>query len=462
MKLIKKSIFIILLFFCLVSFVTAKDYDGVFGIYRMELHGKSGTFTLSMLNEIGNKFIPVLNPMDNSSGTLLYLKSGSRVYPLSKLGGAPVVQNMTSNNATITYNIKNVADVNLNFSFVSSETGMFTEDSDLVIVDVLVKNTTRKTNVYSLRGVFDTLLGENSISHFSSSNLNSINSEVLFNSMYADKWIKSSDGINSIKFLLDGETITHPSSVVVANRDILKVDTWEPRIVPGRGFNSLFSLNNSAIGITWGNYKVAPGKTFGVRFYISGATGSVEPSDVTSNFFTSGKAVQNAALVAESDKLITEEMVEYVVVSTDETDNNAEGKSKEKDTLEESGEVVSVSEGKESTEDEYVDELVEDDIVDEYVEDDIVEDEPIVNEEDVVQEEQSSEVNYIEDEYSQENLDETNLPYVEITPEKLNLEYVTQLIKEIEELEQNPELYDAGRILYLHTELDAILEKLEQ
>ena len=57
---------------------------------------------------------------------------------------------------------------------------------------------------------------------------------------------------------------------------------------------------------------------------------------------------------------------------------------------------------------------------------------------------------------------ENNLPYVEITPEKLNLEYVGELIKEIELLEQNPELYDASRILYLHTELDAILEILEQ
>ena len=58
--------------------------------------------------------------------------------------------------------------------------------------------------------------------------------------------------------------------------------------------------------------------------------------------------------------------------------------------------------------------------------------------------------------------DEGNLPFVEITPEKLNLEYVAQLIKEIEELEKNPELYDAARILYLHTELDTILEILER
>lgn len=434
MKLIKKSIFVTLLFFCLVSFVVAKDYDGVFGIYRMELHEKSGTFTLSMLNEVGNKFIPVFNPMDNSSGTLLYLKSGSRVYPLSKLGGVPVVQSMTSSNATISYNIKNVAEVNFVFSFVSSETGMFSEDADLVIVDVLVKNITRKTNVYSLRGVFDTLFGENTTSHFSTNNLKLINSEILFNSMYSDKWIKSSDGINSIKFLLDGETITHPSSVIVANRDILKVDTWEPRVVPGRGFNSLFSINNSAIGITWGNYKLAPGKTFGVRFYISGATDSLEPRDVTSKFFTSGKALQNAAFVAESDKLKAEDAVEYVVLSTDENSEDSKSDSDE--------DVVSVSEGSESTEDEALNddsEYLEEDYYEEILDD--------------------SNVNDYEEEVS---YDEGNLPYVEITPEKLNLEYVSQLIEEIEELEKNPELYDAGRILYLHTELDAILEKLEQ
>ena len=61
-----------------------------------------------------------------------------------------------------------------------------------------------------------------------------------------------------------------------------------------------------------------------------------------------------------------------------------------------------------------------------------------------------------------EDVADGNLPYVEITPEKLNLEYVEELIKEIEELEQNPEMYDAGRILYLHTELDAILKILEE
>ena len=177
MKLIKKYFFILLVILFVSSFAFAKDFDGVFGIYRMELHEKSGTFTLSMLDNEGEKYIPVFNSLDNSSGTLFYLKSGSKVYPLSKLGGVPVIQNMNDNTATITYNIKNEAEVNLIFSFCSSESGTFTEYSDLVVVDVLVKNISKKTQLYSLRGVFDTFLGENTVSHFSTQSINSLNSE---------------------------------------------------------------------------------------------------------------------------------------------------------------------------------------------------------------------------------------------------------------------------------------------
>jgi hypothetical protein len=160
----------------------------------------------------------------------------------------------------------------------------------------------------------------------------------------------------------------------------------------------------------------------------------LEPRDVTSKFFTSGKALQNAAFVAESDKLKAEDAVEYVVLSTDENSEDSKSDSDE--------DVVSVSEGSESTEDEALNddsEYLEEDYYEEILDD--------------------SNVNDYEEEVS---YDEGNLPYVEITPEKLNLEYVSQLIEEIEELEKNPELYDAGRILYLHTELDAILEELEQ
>ncbi len=438
MKIIKKITLCLFITLFICSFACARDYDGVFGIYRLELHEKSGTFTLSMLNSSGDNFKPIFNPLDNSSGTIFYLKVGSKIYPLSKLGGVPVVQSMNENRASITYNIKNVAEVSLNFSFVSSKTGNSSEDSDLAVVDVLVKNISKKTKVFSLRSVLDTFLGESTSVHFSTESLNVLNSEALFNSMYIDKWIKSSDGDNSIKILLDGETVTRPLSVVVANRDILTVDSWEPRIIPGRGFNSLFSLNNSAVGITWNSYKIAPEKLFGVRFYISGASGTEEPADANSYFFSSGKAMQSASFIYESDKLIAEEFVEHVVLSTSDK--------KEDDVDEKTESIVEEVENADNTE-----------VVDES---ENLEGSDVINENENENLEQIEDTEFSEDLESEANTD--NLPYVDITPDMLNLEYVSELIKEIEELEQNPDLYDANRILYLHTELDAILEILEQ
>ena len=82
-----------------------------------------------MLDSEGERFRPVLNPLDNSSGTLLFLKAGSKVYPLSKLGGVPIIQNMSENSATITYSIKNVAEVNFIFSFVAFSISSFVHKS---------------------------------------------------------------------------------------------------------------------------------------------------------------------------------------------------------------------------------------------------------------------------------------------------------------------------------------------
>ena len=53
MKIIKKLILGVFICFVICSFSFAKDFDGVFGMFRLELHEKAGTFTLSMLDSNG-------------------------------------------------------------------------------------------------------------------------------------------------------------------------------------------------------------------------------------------------------------------------------------------------------------------------------------------------------------------------------------------------------------------------
>lgn len=300
-----------LFFTCLLC---AVDVEGVFGIYRVVLHDKSGTFSIYMENAKNSKYVPVLNSLDSSSGTRFYLKAGSFVHVLSKSAGIPVSQYLTDTGFRVEYTVKNLALVALTFTFVSSDDGKLGEFSDVIIADIFVTNTSGKTDSFALKAVFDTVLGESVAKHFSTNSFPVINEEMSFSSMYVDKWIRTSDGNNSMQFLLDGDTITRPLSVTLANRDILLTDVWTPTLIPGRGFNSLFSFNNSALCIHWNSYRIAPKLQSAVRFYITAASNEQNPANTSSSFFTGGKAAEISAEIMVVQEQAVEEIIEPPVV----------------------------------------------------------------------------------------------------------------------------------------------------
>lgn len=312
-----KRIFFAFLCVFFIGLLSAAEIEGVFGIYRVVLHDKAGTFSLYMENSKNSKYVPVLNPLDSSSGTRLYLKAGSFVYVLSKGAGVPVSQYLTDNGFHIEYTVKNIALVTLDFSFCSSQTGELDEFADVITVDAFVKNITKKTGNFALKAVFDTCLGETVAKNFSTKIIPSINEEVSFLSMENDEWIRTSDGINSIQFLLDGDTVTKPLSVTLANRDILLTDVWTPNLIPGRGYNSLFSFNNSAVCIHWDSYRVSPQLQSTMRFYITAASDGYNPVDMNSKFFAKeedGEDSEDLMDVQEQDIEDVEKLEEKVVV----------------------------------------------------------------------------------------------------------------------------------------------------
>ena len=56
--------------------------------------------------------------------------------------------------------------------------------------------------------------------------------------------------------------------------------------------------------------------------------------------------------------------------------------------------------------------------------------------------------------------DSDNLP--KIAPEKVNQEYINELLAKIEEVQKNPDQYTQDKVLQLNTELDAVLKMLGQ
>ncbi|MDY6030943.1 MAG: hypothetical protein SPI86_04160 [Treponemataceae bacterium] len=385
---IKKSI-CLLLTLVLTFSVFAKDFDAVYGIYQIKINDNAGSFCLFVEDPRSEKFVPVLNPLGNFSRNKFYLKAGNRFYPLSKIDGVPFTYEINQTCTTMTYSVKGVADVKFIFTFVNSRTGQ-AENADMAIVDALITNKGRVTKNYTLKAVFDTMLGESYISHFATDKLKALNTEAVFTSMVADHWIKSANDNISLKFLFNGPSISNPTNVSVANINLLSTDNWEPKLVPGRGYNSLFSINNSAISATWPSYKLVPEAKCNVRFYITTAVLGDETPDAKSPFFTTGMAEKNLKDYKDKEKFINAEIEEYAILSSNDSP------------------VEPVSAYK--------------------------------NDKNVP--------------------DSDNLP--KIAPEKVNQEYINELLAKIEEVQKNPDQYTQDKVLQLNTELDAVLKMLGQ
>ena len=354
----KKRILTIFLILTLVSFVFAKEYDAIYGNFRINMNDTAGTYCLYVMDPISENFVPVLNPLNNSSKNKLYLKSGNRVYPLSKQDGVSATHEFYQTGASISYVVKNVAVVKVMFNFVNSKTGNL-EDADLAIVDILVQNNAKVSKNVAVKAVFDTVLGESYIHHFSTSKIDGISTEAVFNSMESDKWIKSANDNISLKFLFDGQTISSPSNVSLANINLLSTDNWENKMVPGRGFSSLFSINNSAVSVTWKQYRLMPESKCNIRFYISSGSVGEEAADTQCPFFTSEMAQKNYLAYKEAENFINVEAVEYAVLTSHDANKDPVSAYKEdKEKMEENAALNQTNIPKEKLNQEYIDSLL--------------------------------------------------------------------------------------------------------
>lgn len=63
-----------------------------------------------------------------------------------------------------------------------------------------------------------------------------------------------------------------PEVFSLANKDVFTLPGWIPPCGDGKPFDSVFSYNNSAVGLNWSSVKVNPEESFSVKFYIALST----------------------------------------------------------------------------------------------------------------------------------------------------------------------------------------------
>ena len=145
--------------------------------------------------------------------------------------------------------------------------------------------------------------------HFVTARYPYVSTEASFSDMEQLQWVRSSNGNESIQVLFEGNGISSPKMVVLANKDVVTSDSWMPIIKTGRTFNSVFSYNNSAICALWDKMSLTPSTKGSVTFYITLASKAKIPPTAS---FLGPK--QGAGNLTDGDKILYTD--EYGVVYT--------------------------------------------------------------------------------------------------------------------------------------------------
>ncbi len=407
------------------TYVAEKNIDIAEGCVGIGMKQSTGSFCLYNVRK--GKTYPLLSSYDSFGSTFFTLRIDETDYKLSRTGGAECQPRRTAYGAQMAYSIEGKAYFVVDFSFMPS-------DADSAFVDALrvslyLVNTSGKNESVTLKGLFDTCLGENTSSHFSTAKEKYINTEKQFRSFdLADAaWIRSANDLYSIQFLLSGKGITEPYCATLANKDYLTTSSWLPTVHDGKGFSSVVSYNNSALAINWNEIELAKNQAEIITFYITVGDYGKEPAG--KDFLLALE--EGRSVLHECTAPIVEKKEENPPVELNESTDTALAKTEsrfwvgmpniagpESEAWKSGGGTSKAQEKKESEKKET---------------------------------KTNSTANTNSDKASSK---------ISLKKEQLDTQYIQDLLDRIHEIENNGEVIDKAELKRLNDELDAILEKL--
>ena len=245
------------------------------GKIKLSVKQGTGSFCIYAINENG-KEIPLLSAYDSFSANYFGVRIGKHEYNLNRESGVTCQARRTPYGAQLAYTIKKQGIVVVDFSFMPSDSSSTV--ADVLRVSIYLVNLGKKKQTFSLKGMFDTVLGEPSGLHFITAANQCVDREIQFDSMDDDRWICSTNRDTSIQFLLKGKGISPTHEVTLSNKDTLSKNSWVPSVKNERSFNSVLSYNNSALCVNWPEIQLEKNDSKVITFYISVGTDSEAPA----------------------------------------------------------------------------------------------------------------------------------------------------------------------------------------
>ena len=244
-----------------------KKINHTVGNIKLYLNGKLGTYNISVLDDKAISY-NVLETYDECTSSFFSLLIGTKEYKLSDKTGISVAARSTENGGQLLYSVQKLANVIVDFSCIKSEAQ---KAEDIVQVTVSVQNITKRLEAYGIKAVLDTVLGERFSAHFYDKE-KLINYELQVKNFDDLKSISSRNSKAAMEVLFACADASLPEVFSLANKDVFTLPGWIPSCGDGKPFDSVFSYNNSAVGLNWSSVKVNPEESFSVKFYIALST----------------------------------------------------------------------------------------------------------------------------------------------------------------------------------------------
>ena len=233
------------------------------GLIKLSVDDMSGRAALYRLTEAGrNRYEALLFDMDarTSFPTLLM---DSRYH---RMGESPAFRYSLSrlpDGALITFTSATCA-VRQRIELVSSEKS---KPADTFRMSFEIENTGARVIRVGLRMLLDTWLGEDSGHHFATGTQPRLTEETRIAKSATEKWVSNFGELASLRIALEGDGITTPDEIVLANWKRMSDSDWS--FEPGglRGFSfAPFSINDSAVALFWYPANLAGGAIRNISF----------------------------------------------------------------------------------------------------------------------------------------------------------------------------------------------------
>ncbi len=261
------AVFVLSLFvFASMTTAWAESLELTSGSLRLTLNSNTGSFLLHQIADTGkNRYEPLFEDRNQGTTSWFSVSFNGAAFKLARRPGRDVRLETTETGARFVFTPNDAFLVVQAFSFVTDSA----RGTQAVLVETTIENTSGKNASIALKALFDTMLGEGQGIHFFTNLRSRISAETrLVGGRDPDSVIVSARKDLSFMILLDSASVTRPESVIIANWERLDTLKWTPDVIEGRSFNTIYSIQDSALLLSWPVQDILPNSSYTVRTII--------------------------------------------------------------------------------------------------------------------------------------------------------------------------------------------------